>query len=102
MRGQTIETIAFEKLVQLEHTDDIIEPYSILKREQDQVKKKRKPKDTKIKIDLKPAQASRPFTPEILSPKGQFDSPVRASYNANPYGTQATPINAYGSMNIAP
>jgi hypothetical protein len=102
MRGQTIETIAFEKLVELEHTDDITEPFSKLKREQDQLKKKRKPKDAKIKIDLKTATESRPFTPTIPSPKDQFDSPVRNSYNANPYGTQAAPINAYGSMNIAP
>ncbi len=64
-KGQKVEEISYDKLMELEHTDEVTDPYSRVKRK----KQKRKSTDTDDKITLPTKQSSRPYTPEIISPR---------------------------------
>lgn len=54
--------------MELEHTDEVIEPYSRIKRK----KKKRKSIDNDDKITLPTKPSSRLYTPEIISPRNNI------------------------------
>lgn len=51
--------------MELEHTDEVIDPYSRTKKK----KKKRKSIDNDDKITIPIKQSSRLYTPEIISPR---------------------------------
>jgi hypothetical protein len=51
--------------LELEHTDEVIDPYTRIKKK----KKKRKSSDIDDKITLPIKQSSRLYTPEIISPR---------------------------------
>ena len=82
--------VGFEKLMEMQHTDEIMDPYAKVKNRR---KKKRKAQDTEDENhNFNIRKHGRPYTPELITPRPQLNDPYGAGSSpfTQGYGSQPT------------